>query len=75
VLAVIKMRRSNHSSALCPYDVTPTGLEVHKAMRGYHGIINRRADAGRARRGGCRQRRSLTGHGICRRLDRLRAAR
>ena len=38
VLAVVKMRGSDHSRALRSYGVTPRGLEVREAMTDYRGI-------------------------------------
>jgi len=38
VLAVVKMRGSDHSRALRSYGVTPRGLEVRDAMTDYPGI-------------------------------------
>ena len=39
VLAVIKMRRSNHSKDLRAYEITSPGLVVGEALREYRGII------------------------------------
>jgi circadian clock protein KaiC len=39
VLAVVKMRSSDHSTDLCEYRVTSRGLEILDALRDYRGII------------------------------------
>jgi circadian clock protein KaiC len=39
VMAVIKMRGSDHSRELRAYDVTGTGIQVRQALREYRGII------------------------------------
>jgi circadian clock protein KaiC len=39
VLAVVKMRSSDHSRALRAYAITSRGLEVREALRDYRGII------------------------------------
>jgi circadian clock protein KaiC len=38
-MAVIKMRRSEHSKELRLYDVTKTGLVVGSSLHDYRGII------------------------------------
>ena len=49
VLAVVKMRGSEHSKALRAYDVTDHGIVLGEALSAYSGIItgvaHRRADA------------------------------
>jgi circadian clock protein KaiC len=40
VMAVVKMRGSNHSKELRLYDVTKDGLVVGAALHDYRGIIN-----------------------------------
>jgi circadian clock protein KaiC len=39
VMAVVKMRRGDHSRDIRLYDVGPTGIVVGAALRGYSGII------------------------------------
>jgi circadian clock protein KaiC len=39
VLAVVKMRGSDHSRELRSYGVTPRGMEIREAMTDYHGVI------------------------------------
>jgi circadian clock protein KaiC len=39
VLAVVKMRSSDHITDLCEYRVTARGLEIGEALRDYKGII------------------------------------
>jgi circadian clock protein KaiC len=39
VLAVVKMRGSQHSTALRAYEITPTGAVMNEFLTQYHGII------------------------------------